>query len=126
MKKSLLNYSFELVAPMTAIGSILLLPLGPLLLPKCYLIFLLAYFTCFLYTQVNHVFKFYITASKMKRVIRQWNQPHDEGLADMENAPLYDDSHFIHAFIIPNYEEPEGLLRDTIKRLANYKYEKRG
>ncbi|KAI8879450.1 hypothetical protein K501DRAFT_193579 [Backusella circina FSU 941] len=111
---------------MTALGSILLLPLGPLLIPRFYLVFLLVYFTCFLYTQVNHVFKFYITASKMERVVRQWNQTQqqqhdDEGLADMENAPLYHDSSFIHAFIVPNYAEPEALLRDTIKRLANHK-----
>ncbi|KAI9264899.1 hypothetical protein BDA99DRAFT_436977 [Phascolomyces articulosus] len=34
---------------------------------------------------------------------------------------LYEESHFIHAFIVPNYAEPEGLLRDTIKRLANHR-----
>ncbi|KAI8061050.1 hypothetical protein BC940DRAFT_245553 [Gongronella butleri] len=34
---------------------------------------------------------------------------------------LYEDSHFYHAFIVPNYAEPEALLRDTIKRLANHR-----
>lgn len=149
MKASLLNYPFELVAPMAAIASILLLPLGPLLIPKFYIVFLLIYFTVFLYTQVNHLFKFYLTANKMKKNIRNWNQRStfeedektstmnmspknstreritsidDEELENMESSlKLYEDSHFVHAFIVPNYAEPEALLRDTIKRLANHK-----
>ncbi|KAI8089188.1 uncharacterized protein BX664DRAFT_385717 [Halteromyces radiatus] len=165
---SLLNYPFELVAPMAAIVSILLLPLGPLLIPRFYLIFLLIYFTCFLYTQINHVFKFWITVSNIKKTIRNWNlnernndnnnnnnnninndgekgssaassapaspsptptrerypslADEDERLDEMEaSLKLYEDSHFIHAFIVPNYAEPEALLRDTIKRLANHR-----
>ncbi|KAK4510913.1 Glyco_trans_2-like domain-containing protein [Mucor velutinosus] len=150
MKAALLNYPFELVAPMTAIGSVLLLPLGPLLIPRTYIVFLLVYFTIFLYTQVNHVFKFYTTATKMTKAIREWNQRSNknnatekidsttasppsptttreriisvEELVEMETSlNPYDDSHFIHAFIVPNYAEPEALLRDTIKRLANHK-----
>ncbi|CAO3651261.1 unnamed protein product [Mucor fragilis] len=150
MKAALLNYPFELVAPMAAIGSVLLLPLGPLLIPRTYIVFLLVYFTIFLYTQVNHVFKFYATATKMTKAIRDWNQRSTknnatekidsttasppsptttreritsvEELEEMETSlNPYDDSHFIHAFIVPNYAEPEALLRDTIKRLANHK-----
>ncbi|KAI9253620.1 hypothetical protein BY458DRAFT_541992 [Sporodiniella umbellata] len=98
---------------MAAIASILLLPLGPLLIPRIYIVFLLVYFTGFLYTQVNHIFKFYITASKMKSAIRRW--------ADEEENALHDPSSLIHAFIVPNYAEPEALLRDTIKRLANHR-----
>ncbi|RCH81874.1 hypothetical protein CU097_001427 [Rhizopus azygosporus] len=113
MKAELLNYPFELVAPMAAIASILLLPLGPLLIPRFYVIFLLVYFMCFLYTQVNHLFKFYITAKKMTKTVRRWT--------DEEESALYDDTQLIHAFIVPNYAEPEALLRDTIKRLANHK-----
>ncbi|CAO3633343.1 unnamed protein product [Cunninghamella blakesleeana] len=156
---ALLNYPFELVAPMAAIVSILLLPLGPLLIPRFYLLFLLIYFTCFLYTQINHVFKFWITVSNIKKTIRNWNlnernntnnnnntpsstvssspaspsptptreryptsSDDDERFNEMEQTlKLYEDSHFIHAFIVPNYAEPEGLLRDTIKRLANHR-----
>jgi hypothetical protein len=136
MKASLLNYPFELVAPMAAIGSVLLLPLGPLLIPRTYICFLLVYFTVFLYTQVSHLFKFHVTATKMKKNIRAWNQRstsdeekttkreriNDQDLEDMETSlQLYQDNHFIHAFIVPNYAEPEALLRDTIKRLANHK-----
>ncbi|KAF7723266.1 hypothetical protein EC973_002159 [Apophysomyces ossiformis] len=153
----LLNYPFELVAPMAAIGSILLLPLGPLLIPRIYLVFLILYFTCFLYTQINHVFKFWITASNIKKTIRNWNALQrannaadklspsaassgpaspsptptreryasivdDERFEEMEaTLKLYEDSHFIHAFVVPNYGEPEALLRDTIKRLANHR-----
>lgn len=147
MKAALVNYPFELVAPMTAIGSVLLLPLGPLLIPRAYIVFLLIYFTVFLYTQVSHVFKFYLTATKMISTIRHWNQHTStvtddttntpsspvttttreritsvDELEDMETAlKTYDDNYFIHAFIVPNYAEPEALLRDTIKRLANHK-----
>lgn len=46
----------------------------------------------------------------------------DDRLEEMEaSLKLYEDSHFVHAFIVPNYAEPEGLLRDTIKRLANHR-----
>ncbi|KAI7906913.1 uncharacterized protein BX663DRAFT_494184 [Cokeromyces recurvatus] len=151
MKKvSLLNYPFELVAPMVAIGSVLLLPLGPLLIPRIYILFLLIYFTVFLYTQVNHLFKFYLTATKMTRTIRNYNNQRNnnqeldnssltittksitsttrerilsvEELEEMETSlNFYNNTQLIHAFIIPNYAEPEALLRDTIKRLANHK-----
>lgn len=148
----LINYPFELVAPFSAIASVLLLPLGPMLVPRFYLIFLICYFTFFLYTQINHLFKFYITTSRIKRTIRAWNTSQrlhandnsnassavaspaptptregysleDEQLVDMEaSLKPYEDSQLTHAFIIPNYSEPEALLRDTIKRLANHRY----
>jgi hypothetical protein len=65
----------------------------------------------------------------MTKTIRNWNQAQrgddkstidDETLEEMESAlkPI-DESSLVHAFIVPNYAEPEGLLRDTIKRLAN-------
>ncbi|KAI9322314.1 hypothetical protein BX666DRAFT_1893711 [Dichotomocladium elegans] len=142
----LLHYPFELVAPMVAISSILLLLLGPLLIPRLYLVFLLVYFTGFLYSQINHVFKFWITASTMKKKIRAWNANStqqqritanpseklnspvtrhsalvdDERLDELEAMQPEVSSELIHAFIVPNYAEPEGLLRDTIKRLANH------
>ncbi|CAO3593161.1 unnamed protein product [Absidia cylindrospora] len=152
---SLLNYPFELVAPMAAIVSILLLPLGPLLIP------LLDH--CLKY-QENH------TSLEFERNnLNSNNNTHvndnvnnnnnsttvmiddekdgfaassapaspsptptrerypsvaedDERMNDMEaSLKLYEDSHFVHAFIVPNYAEPEALLRDTIKRLANHR-----
>jgi hypothetical protein len=148
----LVNYPFELVAPFAAIASILLLPLGPLLVPRFYLIFLIFYFSFFLYTQINHTLKFYITARRIKKTIRAWNTSQrlhpndssnassaavspaptptregysleDEQLVDMEaSLRPFEDSKLTHAFIIPNYSEPEPLLRDTIKRLANHRY----
>ncbi|KAI7869070.1 hypothetical protein BDF14DRAFT_1787860 [Spinellus fusiger] len=127
-EEMLLNYPFELVAPMVAIGSILLLPLGPLLIPRFYLVFLFLYFTYFFYTQVNHIFKFYLTATTMKKTVRQWNRSMDtskaldnDALEDMESSVKASErSSLIHAFIIPNYAEPELLLQDTIKRLAHH------
>lgn len=84
----------------------------------------------------------------MKKKIRQWNMSQqraigspstpstpnpsrdrynnmedDERLDEMEaSLKEYEDSQLVHAFIVPNYAEPEGLLRDTIKRLANHRY----
>ncbi|CAG8548271.1 255_t:CDS:2 [Funneliformis mosseae] len=40
---------------------------------------------------------------------------------EMESADKIQDAYYIHAFVIPNYEEPEPLLRDTIKRLAQHR-----
>lgn len=48
----------------------------------------------------------------------------DNRCNEMESAlKLYDEGHYIHAFVIPNYEEPEPLLRDTIKRLAQHRFD---
>ncbi|CAG8581620.1 3225_t:CDS:2 [Racocetra fulgida] len=44
----------------------------------------------------------------------------DNKYSEMESALKYE-GHYIHAFVIPNYEEPEPLLRDTIKRLAQHR-----
>ncbi|CAG8447377.1 5016_t:CDS:2 [Diversispora eburnea] len=46
----------------------------------------------------------------------------DNRCNDMESVlKLYDEGHYIHAFVIPNYQEPEPLLKDTIKRLAQHR-----
>ncbi|RUP51435.1 hypothetical protein BC936DRAFT_148153 [Jimgerdemannia flammicorona] len=150
-----MNYlrPFELVAPTAAIGAILLMPFGPLLFPRAYLLFLFTYFITYLYLSINHFFKFCISARKIKYNIRQWNATQRVTSGDsntssvagsLSGSPLptptrtsytplsdfdemeaslklYEDSHWIHAFIIPNYAEPEPLLRDTIKRLANHR-----
>lgn len=41
--------------------------------------------------------------------------------SEMEKAERLNDAYYIHAFVIPNYDEPEPLLRDTIKRLENHR-----
>ncbi|CAO3671859.1 unnamed protein product [Umbelopsis ramanniana] len=153
MSKVLLPSLCELVAPGVAITALLLLPLGPILIPRFYLIFLFAYFTFFLYTQINHVFKFFITTNKIINNVRTWNRHQkvnspdnfstssgssspltarerivadDNNLDDVEaSLKIYEDSQYVHAFIIPNYCEPEALLRDTIKRLANHRNARR-
>ncbi|KAI9319838.1 hypothetical protein BX666DRAFT_1853194 [Dichotomocladium elegans] len=99
---------------MVAISSILLLLLGPLIMPRFYLGFLLVYFTCFLYSQINLVFKLWITSAAMIKRIRNWN-------LSQPSLSHYEGSELIHAFIVPNYAEPEALLRDTVKRLANHR-----
>lgn len=170
----------EWVAPLAPIVSLAILPLGPVLFPRAYLVLLFSYFVVFLYSQVNHLCKFFITARRMRRVIRKWNfrlgsdssdgvtsvdrQEEKSGLlitrsredtaassssradspnftrdrtvlidnnrsnfqtdfADIEDRlQFYQDPTYMHAFIIPNYCEPEGLLRDTINRLATHRY----
>jgi hypothetical protein len=46
----------------------------------------------------------------------------DETLEDVEEKlQYYEDTHYFHAFIVPNYAEPEGLLKDTIERIASHR-----
>ncbi|CAG8742956.1 5384_t:CDS:2 [Gigaspora margarita] len=45
----------------------------------------------------------------------------DNKYSEMESALKQYEGQYIHAFVIPNYEEPEPLLRDTIKRLAQHR-----
>ncbi|KAG2227100.1 hypothetical protein INT45_003830 [Circinella minor] len=155
----------EWVAPIVSLLSLAILPLGPILFPRAYLILLFTYFFVFLYSQVNHLCKFYLTARRMRRTINKWNArlaamgpkfPNssnntsttttptnidlmDDSIASSssriespnftrgrivdieEKLQYYEDPRFIHAFIIPNYCEPEALLRDTINRLASHR-----
>ncbi|KAI7869712.1 hypothetical protein BDF14DRAFT_1779827 [Spinellus fusiger] len=127
----------EWVAPLVPLLSLAVLPLGPLFFPKAYLGLLFVYFTLFLYTQANHVCKFWITSRKIQATIRKWNakQPryksthtiYEEGVSENEiememalqsHLPF----HYSYAFIVPNYCEPEGLLRDTIERIASHSH----
>ncbi|KAI9308511.1 glycosyl transferase family group 2-domain-containing protein, partial [Cunninghamella echinulata] len=161
--KNKLSSPSEWVAPMVPLLSLIILPLGPILFPRAYLFLLFIYFTVFLYTQVNHVCKFYMTSCKIRATIAKWNNrlrshsldnnsnnkenkqttlysrtnsPHFtrernnnsstdddiQALQDVEEQlQYYDDPTYIHTFIIPNYCEPEGLLKDTIERLASHR-----
>ncbi|KAI9255223.1 hypothetical protein BDA99DRAFT_562489 [Phascolomyces articulosus] len=173
----------EWVAPTVSLLSLAILPLGPILFPRAYLILLFTYFFVFLYSQVNHLCKFYLTARRMRRTINKWNarlaattpssscktlsghndnknningnnndhhtthhsdHHHHHPMVDNsiastssriespnltrermvdieEKLQYYEDPRFMHAFIIPNYCEPEALLRDTIGRLASHR-----
>ncbi|CEJ03670.1 hypothetical protein CU097_005003 [Rhizopus azygosporus] len=136
---SRLNSPAEWVAPLTPIVSLALLPLGPIFFPRAYVIFLFLYFTGFLYQQVNHVCKFYLSSTRIRANIKKWNlmnknntndkserdkakiaslhrMKHDE--EDQQQPVVIQDPKFIHTFVIPNYSEPEPLLRDTIGKLA--------
>ncbi|CEP10977.1 hypothetical protein [Parasitella parasitica] len=145
----------EWVAPLTPIVSLALLPLGPIFFPRFYVLFLFVYFTGFLYQQVNHVCKFYLSSVRMRASIAKWNslsrnrnrlddknqddkaklamdtfQPNRSGSSstrerfvnvedqDSEEQLIYQEPQFVHTFVIPNYCEPEALLKDTIGRLA--------
>ncbi|KAG1086269.1 hypothetical protein G6F42_021059 [Rhizopus arrhizus] len=130
---------FEFIAPVVCIGSFLLMPLGPIFLPRFWILFMAGYFLVFLGTQINHLAKFYMTAQQMKKTINEYNaklksQDHeklncvivatDSDLTDMESSLVntYDNDFLVHAFVIPNYAEPEALMRDTIGRIAVHKY----
>jgi len=132
---------FEFIAPVVCIGSFLLMPLGPIFLPRFWILFMAGYFLVFLGTQINHLAKFYMTAQQMKKTINEYNaklksQDHeklncvivatDSDLTDMESSLVntYDNDFLVHAFVIPNYAEPEALMRDTIGRIAVHKYVK--
>lgn len=46
----------------------------------------------------------------------------DETLEDVEEKlQYYQDMHYFHVFIVPNYAEPEDLLKDTIERIASHR-----
>ncbi|KAI7874340.1 glycosyl transferase family group 2-domain-containing protein [Mucor mucedo] len=119
----------EWVAPLVPIASLAILPLGPLFFPRTYLIVLFTYFILFLYTQINHVRKFWLTSRKIKATIRKWNRRLNNKKDDSttlddveEKLQYYEDPHYYHAFILPNYCEHEDLLKDTIDRLASHSF----
>jgi hypothetical protein len=101
-------------------------------------VFLFVYFTGFLYQQVSHVVNFYSSSVKIRSNIRKWNainrntsdkseKAKNEAASRSRLTPLeeeqlvYQEPQFIHTFVIPNYGEPEPLLRDSIGRLANHR-----
>ncbi|KAI7907637.1 glycosyl transferase family group 2-domain-containing protein [Cokeromyces recurvatus] len=129
---------FEYIAPAVCIGSVILIPLGPLYFPRLWILFIALYFMTFMGTQINHLIKFNRTANNIVKTIQNYNGSlkknkdkkqnyvvTDNDLMDMEAAvalnPTTNNSFLIHAFVIPNYSEPEALIRDTISRIALHK-----
>ncbi|KAG2228663.1 hypothetical protein INT48_005241 [Thamnidium elegans] len=110
------NDPFEYVAPTICITSIILIPLGPLLIPRLWILLLSSYFFIFLSTQLNRLLKFWMTANNIKKTISQNNTTAE--LKDIESILVYD---LVHAIVVPNYAEPEALIRDTIQRIAVHK-----
>ncbi|KAI8976554.1 glycosyl transferase family group 2-domain-containing protein [Pilobolus umbonatus] len=108
---SRLSSPSEWVAPLVPIASLAVLPLGPIFFPRTYLIVLFMYFSVFLYSQMNHVCKFWMTSKKIQNTVKKKREE------DGELEPFYE-----HVFIIPNYCEPEELLKDTIHRIASHRY----
>lgn len=136
----------EWVAPVVSLASLAILPAGPILFPRAYMVLLFVYFSVFLYTQVNHMCKFFLMARRLCSTINKTIQETPSLLPDanstsrvdspssctrerstaidIEEKLYHDDNEtgsYIHAFIIPNYCEPEGLLCDTINRLASHR-----
>ncbi|GAA5811814.1 hypothetical protein MFLAVUS_005259 [Mucor flavus] len=107
---------FEYVAPAICIASVIMIPLGPLLVPRLWILSLSSYFFVFLITQLNRLVKFWKTAKNIKKTISQNNTVAE--LKDMESILVYD---LVHAIVVPNYAEPEALIRDTIQRIAVHK-----
>lgn len=107
---------FEYVAPAICIASVIMIPLGPLLVPRLWILSLSSYFFIFLGTQLNRLVKFWMTAKNIKKTISQNNAVAE--LKDMESMLVYD---LVHAIVVPNYAEPEALIRDTIQRIAVHK-----
>jgi hypothetical protein len=152
---SRLSSPAEWVAPLTPIISLVLLLLGPILFPRFYVLFLFIYFTAFLYQQVNHVIKFYLSSVKIRANINKWNQLNRNDKSQDDKAKIQLDTfssnarerhvvqieedeekleqgqpmitqvlepaNYIHTFVIPNYGEPEALLKDSIGRLAAHR-----
>ncbi|KAK4519141.1 uncharacterized protein ATC70_009373 [Mucor velutinosus] len=128
---------FEFISPIICIGSFLLMLLGPIFMPRFWILCMSGYFLIFLGTQFNHLTKFYMTAQSMKKTINAYNaklKNQDDEKAnhavatdnDLKNAEsslvnTYDSDFLVHAFVIPNYAEPEALMRDTIGRIAIHK-----
>ncbi|KAL1922678.1 uncharacterized protein VTP21DRAFT_10217 [Calcarisporiella thermophila] len=141
-----MRHFYDLIAPVAVLVTVTFLPLGPLFFPRFYLLFLLTYFSLFFYASCTHFYKLFITTRNIKRNIRQWNEINRrEGTANAATSATpasptptrvsfayddqqlesalkpFDENQYVHAFIIPNYSEPEALLRDTIKRLAAHR-----
>lgn len=105
------NDPFEYIAPTVCVSTLLAMPLGPLFLPRFWIVFLSCYFLTFLGTQINHLFQFYKTSNMIKKTLSK---------REVEEALLTQEK-LVHAFVIPNYAEPEALIRDTISRIAIHK-----
>ncbi|CEP08336.1 hypothetical protein [Parasitella parasitica] len=126
---------FELLAPMICVGSFLLMLLGPIYLPRFWILCLSGYFLTFLATQINHLVKFYMTAKCIKKTINEHNAKArrqgqesgnlvtDSDLTEMESSLInsYSSDFLVHAFVVPSYAEPEALMKDTISRIAIHK-----
>ncbi|KAJ3079805.1 hypothetical protein HK102_003498 [Quaeritorhiza haematococci] len=64
---------FDLVVPTASLGSLALCIIGPLYVPKLFLVFLLSYFVFSLSLSMSHFFKLQLTISRVRQTIRNGN-----------------------------------------------------
>lgn len=114
------NDPFEYVAPFVCIGVVISMLLGPIYFPRLWILFLSGYFMILFGTQLNHLIQFYKTSNNIKRTIKQGkNVSTNHITTEMESCLAPDD--LVHAIVVPNYAEPEALIKDTINRIAIHK-----
>lgn len=104
---------FGLVIPTAVVTSIFLCAFGPLYLPYVHLIYLTGFSVIFGILSFLHAIKFRITSHRIRETLLQAADLESKGLLISEPA-------YIHTFIIPNYNEPIGLLRKTINRISEH------
>ncbi|CAG8546327.1 6879_t:CDS:2 [Funneliformis caledonium] len=129
------HHIFELVAPTIALSAIFILLFGPCIISSCiYLVPRTIRNWNASQDQSsthNHKEEIKSTSTSNGRITPTRNGYASVSTSDdfdcynraneMESADKIHDAYYIHAFVIPNYEEPEPLLRDTIKRLAQHR-----
>jgi hypothetical protein len=108
---------YDFALPATAVSAIMLLFVGPMYIPKLYLFFLIGYFISFVTLSLTHCYKWSKSAAAIERTILKAQDQESHALLSATAS-------YLHIFVIPNYEEPIELLRNTINRLAQHKLAK--
>ncbi|KAI9175879.1 hypothetical protein H9P43_006243 [Blastocladiella emersonii ATCC 22665] len=98
----------KMFVPLSSLASLCLLAVGPLVVPTAYTAILFAFFFITMFVNYSHLVRFLLVLPKLQRTVSAW-------AANPKPAVPF---HHVHAIILPNYQEPIGLLRSTLRQLA--------
>ncbi|KAI9159219.1 hypothetical protein H9P43_008558 [Blastocladiella emersonii ATCC 22665] len=98
----------KMFVPLSSLGSLVFLLTGPWLLPLAWLHLSCVFFATTLLVNCSHLVRYTYAVVQLRRTLGAWSS------GALRSAP----SNYYHVVVVPNYAEPEPLLRDTLARLA--------
>ncbi|KAI9189597.1 hypothetical protein H9P43_001030 [Blastocladiella emersonii ATCC 22665] len=101
----------KLFPPVASLISILLVLVGPIFMPAVYTAVCCAFFSLILFVNYSHIFRYVAVLFRLRKVVTEW------AANPRSKVPF----HHVHAVILPQYQEPLPLLRNTLRQLARHR-----
>jgi hypothetical protein len=104
----------KLLIPFSSLSSLLLVLCGPWMFPTIYSYICVLFFAIILSVNFSHLIRYSYSVMQVSRVIGSWRKG-KRPIASFQ---------YLHAIFVPNYNEPLGLLQETIGQFADHTHAK--